>query len=183
MILDEVMQWKAFEAEDGTIFDLSFLDAKKVTYTHSFAGKPDVSYDFWVTYSCHCFTKDYPDQSEAQRQALAYLSPKETRPFCQQRYILARQHLCQIVENLASVEYTITDAGYGSYITAKVLTDDGETVWYHVPFRVYRERKKYRLHVLSAYPAPERRGGGKIGFFKIAYNLRMGKPLPSNPHK
>ena len=51
MILDEVMQWKAFEAEDGTIFDLSFLDAKKVTYTHSFAGKPDVSYDFWVTYS------------------------------------------------------------------------------------------------------------------------------------
>ena len=87
------------------------------------------------------------------------------------------------MENLASAEYTITDAGYGSYITAKVLTDDGETVWYHVPFRVYRERKKYRLHVLSAYPAPERRGGGKIGFFKIAYNLRMGKPLPSNPHK
>jgi hypothetical protein len=41
----------------------------------------------------------------------------------------------------------------------------------------------YRLHVLSAYPAPERRGGGKIGFFKIAYNLRMGKPLSSNPHK
>ena len=50
MILDEVMQWKAFETEDGAIFDLSFLDAKKVTYTHSFAGKPDVSYDFWVTY-------------------------------------------------------------------------------------------------------------------------------------
>ena len=54
---------------------------------------------------------------------------------------------------------------------------------YHVAFRVYRERKKYRLHVMSAYPAPEGCGSGKIGFFKITYNLRMGKPLLSNPQK
>ena len=182
MVLDEVMQWRAFEAEDGSTFDLSFLDAKKVTYVHSLVGKPDVSYDFWVTYSCHCFTKDYPHLGEADRQALAYAAPKETRPFCQQRYTLAQQHLCQIVENLASPEYTITDAGYGGYITAKVLDSAGETVWYHVPFKVYRERKKYRLHVMSAYPAHERRGSGKIGFFKIAYNLRMNRKLPSNPH-
>lgn len=183
MILDEVTQWRPFEAEDGTVFDLSFLDARKVTYVHSLTGKPDVVYDFWVTYSCHCFTKDYPHLDETERQVLAYAAPRETRPFCQQRYTLAQQYLCQIVENLTSAEYIITDAGFGSYITAKVLTEEGETVWYHVPFRVYRERKKYRLHVLSAYPAPQRRGGGKIGFFKIAYNLRMGKPLPRNPHK
>lgn len=183
MTLDEVTQWRAFTAEDGSVLDLSFLDTKRITYVHSATGKPDVSYDFWVTYSCHCFTKDYPHLTDQERSALAYDAPRETRPFCRQRYTLARQHLCQIVENLGSAEYTITDAGYGSFITAKVLTDEGETAWYHVPFRVYRERKKYRLHVLSAYPAPERRGGGKIGFFKIAYNLRMGKPLPSNPHK
>lgn len=183
MVLDEVTQWRDFVAKDGTVFDLSFLNAKKVSYVHSATGKPDIIYDFFVTYSFHCFAKDYSHLSEEERAALAYKAPKETRPFCHLRYSLAKRNLCQIVENLSSPEYIITDAGYGSYITANIITEDGQKIWYHVPFKVYRERKKYRLHVLSAYPDKERHGGGKIGFFKIAYNLKMGKPLPSNPHK
>ncbi|MGB0849534.1 MAG: hypothetical protein ACPGSM_22545 [Thiolinea sp.] len=183
MNLDEVMQWRVFESRSGEVFDLSFLDAKKVTYIHSLEGKPDVQYEFWITYSSHCFTKDYGHQTDIEREVLNYHAPKESRPFCQRRYYLAQQYLCHIVENLGSPDYIITDAGYGSYLTAKVVNEDGEDVWYHVPFKVYRQQKKYRLHVMSAFPAEKRRGAGKIGFFKIAYNLRMGKKLPSNPHR
>ncbi|REY77210.1 stationary phase growth adaptation protein, partial [Mycobacterium tuberculosis] len=53
--------------------------------------------------------------------------------------------------------------------------------FYFVPFKVYRERKKLRLHVTSAYPVKERPSGKPVSFFKIAHNLLRGKPLPK-PH-
>ena len=183
MHLDAVAKWRPFVATDGTVYELSFLDAKKITYRHQVPNRADVCYDFWVTYSCHCFSKDYPHLTDKERQALAYCAPRETRPFCPKRYTLAKTHLTTIIENLGSKAYTIKDAGYESYITTKIITDEGKEIWYHVPFKVYRENKKYRLHVMSAYPAEEQRGGGNIGFFKIAYNLHMGKALPCNPHK
>lgn len=190
MNLDEVTRWPDYVDQNGERFDLSFLNAKKVTYTHQKEGKPDVTYDFWVTYSLHCFTKDYEHLSHSESQSLMYYSPKkknetpvEERPFCLRRYSLAAEHLCQIVENLGAREYVVKDGGYESYLAVKVLTASGETIWYNVPFKVFRQQKKYRLHVLSAYPSEEQRGGGKVGFFAIAYNLRMNKKLPSNPHK
>lgn len=183
MTIKETTRWRAFEAPNGEVFDLSFLDAKEVTYIHTLEGKPDIAYRFWVTYSCHCFTKEYEHQSSEEREALNYHAPNESRPFCYHRYELAKLYLCQIVENIGSSDYIITDAGYGSYLTTKVIDKEGEELWYHVPFKVFREKKKYRLHVVSAFPAKERRGMGKIGFFKIAYNLKMNKKLPSNPHR
>lgn len=183
MKLNEVVHWREFIADDGTVFDLSFLDGKKVTYKHSAKGKADVFYEFYVTYSFHCFTKDYPELSDNDRSILAYNAPKETRPFCIVRYDYAKKYLCDIIENLGTPEYIITDAGYSNYITAKLITESGNIIWYKVPFKVFRENKKYRLHVLSAYPTNERPAGGKIGFFVIAYNLRTGKPLPRNSHK
>lgn len=190
MNLDEVTHWPEFLDQNGARFDLSFLDAKKVTYRHEKKGKPDVTYDFWVTYSLHCFAKDYEHQSEFESQSLMYHSPKkvngepvESRPFCLARYALAAENINAIVENLGSSEYVIKDGGYSSYLAVKLMTSSGETVWYNVPFKVFKEKKKYRLHVLSAYPSEEPRGGGKVGFFAIAYNLRMNKKLPSNPHK
>lgn len=177
MKLNEIVHWDEFVAKDGQIFDLTFLDAKKVTYKHSAKGKDDIFYDFYVTYSFHCFTKDYPELSSNARLELAYSTPKETRPFCIIRYKFAKEYLCGIIENLGLPEHVITDAGYGNYVTAKLITEDGNSIWYKIPFKVYRENKKYRLHVLSAYPTGERPKGGKIGFFVIAYNLRFGKSL------
>lgn len=183
MKLDEVMEWRSFEAKDGTVFDLTFLNSKKLTYVHSLSGKPDVRYDFWVTYSHHCFTKDYDHLSEEERFALAYRAPRETRPFCHKRYSLAKEYLCQIVENLGTKEYVVRDAGHNQFITVKVLSDGGMDVWYKVPFKMYKEQKKYRLHVLSAYPDKKSHGGGKVGFFTIAKNLKGGMSLPSNSRK
>ena len=190
MNIEEVTDWPDYIDQNGESFDLSFLNAKKVTYTHSAKDKEDVLYTFWVTYSLHCFAKDYDHISDTERQELMYHSPKkvngktaESRPFCLQRYSLASEHLCNIIENLGSSEFAIKDGGYNSYLVVKILTASGETVWYNAPFKVFKEKKKFRLHVQSAYQTEEPRGGGKIGFFKIAYNLKMNKKLPSNPHK
>lgn len=183
MNLDEVIEWSPFTSTGGEVYDLTFLNAKKITYVHSAEGKIDKEYHFWVTYSSHCFTKDYESLTDVDRAALNYHAPRESRPFCFDRYELARQYLCNIIENLSSPGSIILDGGYKSYITTKIIMADGQELWYHVPFKVYRERKKYRIHVMSAYPSTEKRGGGKVGFFKIAYNLLKNKRLPENPSR
>jgi len=175
--LDEVAKWKPFVPVHGDPIDLSFLDAHSITYIHREDGKADLEYTFFVTYSFHCFAKDYSDLTDAERLALMYHAPKDSRPFCYNRYNLARRYLRPIIENLHTA--AVVHAGYGSYAATEIITETGERAWYYVPFKVYRERKKYRLHVTSAYLINEAPGNAKVGFFKIAYNLRMGKKLPS----
>ncbi|KAB0211146.1 stationary phase growth adaptation protein, partial [Escherichia coli] len=55
MNIDEVAKWRPFTDQDGNIWDLSFLDAHEVSYTHCSPGKPDIVYKFTVSYSFHCF--------------------------------------------------------------------------------------------------------------------------------
>ncbi|MFH7588108.1 hypothetical protein [Oceanimonas smirnovii] len=178
MNLDEVMQWRPFEPQGREPVDLSFLDAHKATYIHQAEGKPDIKYDFWITYSFHCFAKDYPDLTQKDREALMYHAPKEARPFCYRRYGYAKKYLRKVIESLGTPETRVVHAGYGSYAAVEITDDEGNQLWYFVPFKVYKERKKFRLHVTSAYPLDERPGGGKVGFFTIVNNLRLGKPLP-----
>jgi hypothetical protein len=50
---------------------------------------------------------------------------------------------------------------------------------YFVPFAIFRENKKLRLHVKSAYSRHEGIGKiKKVGFFVIAKNLLLNKKLP-----
>jgi hypothetical protein len=177
--LDEVMEWQDFN-HNGTSYDLSHLNSHKVTYTHSTAGKPDIIYDFWVTYSFHCFTKDYANQCLQTKAALMYHAPKESRPFCFARYDLSKTHLKSAIETLDKLR--VIHAGYESYATSKIVNDDGSSSWYFIPFKVYKHAKKFRIHVMSAYPMKEEPGKGKVGFFTIAHCLKTGKALPK-PHK
>lgn len=89
----EVEKWRPFGHPDGDIRDLSFLDAHQAVYVQHHEGKEPLEYRFWVTYSLHCFTKDYEHQTNEEKQSLMYHAPKESRPFCQHRYNLARIHL------------------------------------------------------------------------------------------
>lgn len=181
MKLDEVTAWAAFKYKD-TIYDLSHLDAHKVKYTHSSPGKADIEYEFWVTYSFHCFAKHYPERCQTEQQALMYSAPKEERPFCFTRYQLSRNHLRAIIDNLGTPNVRVTHAGYSSYAADKIINNDGSTSWYLVPFKVYKYQKKFRIHVTSAYLLDTEPGGGKVGFFTIAHCLKTGKKLPK-PHK
>ena len=89
----EVEKWRPFGHPDCDIRDLSFLDAHQAVYVQHHEGKEPLEYRFWVTYSLHCFTKDYEHQTNEEKQSLMYHAPKESRPFCQHRYNLARTHL------------------------------------------------------------------------------------------
>ncbi|EOD0531229.1 stationary phase growth adaptation protein, partial [Escherichia coli] len=101
---------------------------------------------------------------------------KESRPFCQHRYNLARTHLKRTI--LALPESNVIHAGYGSYAVIEVDLDGGDKAFYFVAFRAFREKKKLRLHVTSAYPISEKQKGKSVKFFTIAYNLLRNKQLP-----
>jgi len=178
--ISEVSQWKNFTDRDGVEWDLSFLDAHEATYVHSAEGKADITYKFHVSYSFHCFSKDYPDQSQDEKDALMYHAPKASRPFCRRRYNLAKQYLKDCVLRLDEMQ--VFHAGYGSYAVLKVVDDDGVSVDYFAPFTVFKEKNRMRLHVTSAYPMTTKSGGKKVGFLKIAHNLMTGKKLP-HPQK
>ena len=44
---------------------------------------------------------------------------------------------------------------------------------------MYRHEKKFRLHVISAYPIDNWEKLKPVGFFKLAHNLVKGKKLPT----
>ncbi len=68
----EVEKWRPFGHPDGDIRDLSFLDAHQAVYVQHHEGKEPLEYRFWVTYSLHCFTKDYEHQTNEEKQSLMY---------------------------------------------------------------------------------------------------------------
>ncbi|EAU2709637.1 stationary phase growth adaptation protein [Salmonella enterica] len=179
MTIGEVLKWKSFAHPDGEARDLSFLDAHEVTYTQTTPGKPDKVYRFFVTYSCHCFCKEYEGQTEADKVALMYHAPKESRPFCERRYTLARLYLRGVIDTLATRK--VIHAGYGSYAAVELELENGDKEYYYVVFDVFREKKKYRMHISSAYPVEGKPGGKAVSFFVIAYNLSTGKKLPLPP--
>lgn len=181
MKLDEVTKWTPF-VHEGKTYDLSHLDAHKITYTHSAQGKDDIVYEFWVTYSFHCFAKNYPEQCPIEQESLMYSAPKDKRPFCFIRHELSHNHMKNIIHNLGSPQIKVTHAGHSSYAAQKVVDRDGGELWYYVPFRVYKHQKKFRIHVTSAYLVGEEPGGGKVRFSTIAHCLKAGKKLPK-PHK
>ena len=172
----EVEKWRPFGHPDGDIRDLSFLDAHQAVYVQHHEGKEPLEYRFWVTYSLHCFTKDYEHHTNEEKQSLMYHAPKESRPFCQHRYNLARIHLKRII--LALPESNVIHAGYGSYAVIEVDLNGRDKAFYFVAFRAFREKKKLRLHVTSAYPISEKQKGKSVKFFTIAYNLFRNKQLP-----
>ncbi|MGK6328110.1 stationary phase growth adaptation protein [Erwinia sp. DT-104] len=176
MKIGEVSKWHPFVDSEGTVWDLSFLDAHEAIFTHKCEEKKDRDYKFIVSYSSHCFCKDYPEQTELEKQRLMYPSPRESRPFCKRRYLLAQRYLKNIILTLD--KQRIIHAGYGSYAVLEVLDEESRSIYYHVPFKVFRENKKFRLHITSAYPVMEKPGGKKVGFYVIAYNLAHNKPLP-----
>lgn len=132
MKTEEVQSWKAFAHPDGIVRDLSFFDAHEVLYTHTAAGKPDRNYHFLVTYSFHCFCKEYEHQSRAEKEALMYFSPREQRPFCDIRYALGKQYLRGVIESLGVCK--VVHAGYGSYAVVAVELPDGQVAYYFVVF-------------------------------------------------
>ena len=175
--VEEVTNWRSFTLA-GKTYDLSHLDAQRVEYVDTREGEKLTTYRFIVSYGLHCFTKDFEDLSTEKSQLLMYKGPRESRPFNFERYELSKQ-LPDIIKSLGNKETLVCHAGYGNFATVKILDSSGSEVSYFVPFAVFKEHRKLRLHVQSAYPKHEGIGGvKKVGFFVIAKNLQHNKKLP-----
>jgi len=176
----EVTQWRNFIL-DGMVYDLSHLDAQWVEYLDTRNPDKPMTYRFIVTYGLHCFTKEVEGMSREESQRLMYNAPRESRPFNFERYELSK-NLPNIIKSLGNKETLVCHAGYNDYAVVKVLNSNGCEVDYFVPFAVFRESKKLRLHIKSAYPKYEGLGKiQKVNFFAIAKNLLHNKKLPQPP--
>lgn len=168
--ISEVCEWRAFEY-DGEQFDLRHLDARIVEYDHSYSG-PD-TYKSYVTYGFHCFTTSRPDEDSLGE----YHSPKESCPFCKKRYELSK-YLPDLVARLADEDTRCYFAGCSRYATIELTLDSGKVIHYMMAFKAFREKKKLRLHVESAYPLEERPDRmKKIKFLVIAHKTLLGKEI------
>jgi len=175
--VNEVIAWKNFIL-NGDIYDLSHLNAHWVEYLDQRDEENQIKYKFIVTYGLHCFTKDSDDLSSEESQLLMYSAPRESRQFNFERYQLSKQ-LPNIIKSLGDKETLVCHAGYGNFATVKILDSNGREVDSYVVFAVFKEVKKLRLHVQSAYPKYEGIGKvKKVGFFLIAKNLLNNKKLP-----
>ena len=158
--------------------NLSHLNAHHVEYVDSRKASKPKTYKFIVTYGSHCFTKGTEEPSSEELQALMYRAPKESRPFNFERYELSKQ-LPSLIGSLGAKSTLVFHAGYGNFATIRVIDLDGNEADYFVPFKAFREKKRLRLHIPSAYPKYEREGRvKKVGFFVIANNLLRGRQLP-----
>lgn len=157
---------------------MSHLNANWVEYLDTRDEEKLITYRFIVTYGLHCFAKDSEELSTEKSQLLMYDAPRESRPFNFERYELSKQ-LPSIINSLGNKETLVCHAGYGKFATVKVLDAKDREINYFVPFAVFKESKKLRLHVQSAYPIYEDMGRvQKVGFFVIAKNLLNNKKLP-----
>jgi hypothetical protein len=160
---------------NGVVYNLSHLDAHQAEY---YDEKYALTYKFIVTYSCHCFTESPNKSTNQDSSQLTYTAPHESRLFNFERYHLSKQ-LPNIIRVLAEQETLVFHADYSNYATAKPLNSQGSEVDYFVVFTVFKEAKKLRLHVLSAYPKTEGIGRvQKVQFLFIANNLLRNKKLP-----
>lgn len=165
----ETRSWPVFTV-NGTHYNLSHLDAHNVTYVDQ---KNLVTYRFIVTYSDHCFTK----KSSELTNDWVYSHGTGQRHFHTVRYELSKQ-LKEVIENLPNHYVVHGGRGSGNYANSRLIDVEGNEVEYFIVFKVFTENKRYRIHVLSAYPKDEKGKYKKVQFFTIAYNLSKNKRLP-----
>jgi hypothetical protein len=176
-VATEVTYWRNFSF-DGETYDLSHLNAHWVQCLDDRDAERPAIYRFIVTYGLHCFTKEAIDLTEEVSKRLMYIDPRESRHFNFERYALSK-NLPDIISALGKPTSLVFHAGYGNFATVKVLDSKGNEINYFVVFKVFRESKKLRLHIVSAYPREEMGRVKKVSFLTIANNLLKGKKLPT----
>lgn len=176
-VVTEVKFWRNFTLS-SEIYDLSHLNAHHAEYLDDRNANNPITYKFIVTYGLHCFTKELDSLNEEESQSLMYSAPRESRHFNTERYYLSKE-LPTIILSLSQKTTLLCHAGYGKFASVKVLDSNGIEVNYFVVSTVFKESKKLRLHVQSAYPVYEGIGKiKKVSFLVIAHNLLTNKKLP-----
>ena len=169
--VEETTSWKSFVYK-GQVYNLSHLDAHHAEYT----DQEKKTYKYIVTYGFHCFTKEVLGLSEEESNLLLFKTRKEARHFNFERYELSK-HLPKIISSLGNSSTHCWHAGHNRFVRYEIKDDMGNTINYFIVFTSFREKKRLRLHIESAYPVmPEEKDKlKKVNFFVIAYNTLHGK--------
>jgi hypothetical protein len=174
--IDEVQRWKEFVDENQT-YDLSHLDAHFVKYDFQ-AGNRNRQYEVTVSYSFHCFAKAQDHHSEHEKEVLMYHAPRESRPFHHDRYNLSFGIRKEIEDLDKITNAVIGHAGHDNYAVVNIKNYKNQDVQYKITFRVFKERKKLRMHITSAYHKKEPDIIRKVKFEAVLDSALRGKPAP-----
>lgn len=148
--------------------------------------RPEKRYRFVIEFGLHCFTRGLNTHKGEKlhhvKSDLLYSDSRETRIFCFKRYSLSYQ-LPDIVKRVG--DRPCFHTGKGNFFVVELMDDEGEIQEYEVYFQVSRERRGLlRLFVQSAYIRDNEHNSSqpkkkKIGFFVIAHNMQVNKPVKS----
>ncbi len=173
------MKWQPFQHNNNK-YDLSHLHPFALELIQPAQGdKLEKKYTFWVRFSLHCFSKSIEDGDDP---SLEYRDNRETRTFCHKRYELSF-YLPEIIREIN--EKRCSHTGYGNFFLVEFLTEEGATIEYEIYFNVRRTKSssaQLELFIQSAYARSNeskkyRHETRKIGFFVIANNRLLGKPI------
>ena len=149
--VDAIQHWEPFQ-HAGQSYDLGHLDSHTVLFQKE-EGRDPIR--FIVTYGLHCFTKDETEQNIP----LKYADGRESRFICLERYEASKQ-LRRMLEKLASATVYLVQGE--TFFTLEVMNNaSGEIEPFKICMAIFRENRKLRIHVTSAFFA--RLGEGSPG--------------------
>lgn len=165
---DSIKVWEDFSHEEKT-FSLGHLSAHEVVYPYD-KGEDFV---FIVTYGLHCFTKNGTDHNIP----VMVSDSRETQMVCIERYESSK-NLPRIIEELAASRAKIYETAQEKYFTISKLNNlTNEIEPYKICIAVFKEKRRLRIHVLSAFFVREGPGapgnpvkGKGFSVFKIAFD-------------
>jgi hypothetical protein len=164
--IDSIQVWEDLSHE-GNLFSFGHLSAHEVSYPRE-NGSPFI---FIVTYGLHCFTKDGTDHNVP----VMVSDGRETQTLCVERYESSK-NLPRIIKELAESRARIYETTQEKYFTVSKLNNlTGEVEPYKICIAVFKEKRRLRIHVLSAFfvregpgsPGNPVRGKG-FSIFKVA---------------
>lgn len=157
--VNSIQQWAPFE-HDGTTYDLGHLDCHEVEFD-GHKGK----IKFVVTYGLHCFTKD----GTLHNIPYQYEDGRHSQAVCLERYE-ASKSLRSIMGRLDA--YTLFQTSGEKFFTLTLLNNlTGAEEPYKVCIAAYREFRKLRLHVTSAFFAREGEGSPGVPVTQKGYSI------------
>ncbi|WP_312266244.1 hypothetical protein [Neisseria sp.] len=172
-----------------TVYDLTHLKPLTCEYIQSpnEKGQSEKRYRCIIEFSTHCFTKG-PNTRKNETladfdPALHYITEKETRIFCFDRYYVSHQ-LPEILREIDKRHCFFTSAD-DKFLTVSLIGKDGKEIDYEIYFSLRRAKeKKYDVHIFinSAYIRDKNYGGvqpsrKKVSLFVLLHNTLMNKKI------
>jgi len=158
--VDSIQHWEPFEY-NGQQYDLGHLDCHEVVFQ-----KDRAPICFIVTYGLHCFTKD----GTAYNIQVLYADGRHSQTICLERYEASKQ-LRRIIEKLGMGSLIYLTQGESFFTMDMMNNISGVVEPFKICLAIYREHRRLRMHVTSAYFARTGEGSPGVPINKKGFNI------------